>query len=99
MRKAFVMLGLLVFAAAATTSAANACPMCKESIAATGSDPSSEDIQTGMNNARAYNTNILAMIGIMYGSLGVVGYFIYRGVKKNAIYLAQLRAQAPQPQG
>lgn len=51
--------------------------------------PSSED---EVNNApAAYNNSIYLMVGVPYLSLAVVGFFIYRGCKKNAAYFENLR--------
>lgn len=38
----------------------------------------------------AYNLSIYLMLGMGYGSFFVVGFLIYRGVKKNAEYLRTL---------
>jgi hypothetical protein len=35
----------------------------------------------------AYNLSIYLMLGVGYGSFFVVGFLIYRGVKKNAEHL------------
>jgi hypothetical protein len=35
------------------------------------------------------NQSIYLMLGVPYASLFIVGFMIYRGVKKNAAYLAQ----------
>ena len=44
------------------------------------------------------NQSIFLMLIAAYGSLGVVGFRVYRGVKKNAAYLAAQRpAGAPLP--
>ena len=42
------------------------------------------------NSPAAYNRNIYLMLAIPYTSLAVVGFMIYRGVKKNQEYLARL---------
>ena len=43
----------------------------------------------------AYNQSIYLMVGVPYLSLGLVTFFIYRGCKKNAAYLASVR-QSPE---
>jgi hypothetical protein len=42
------------------------------------------------------NQSILTMLAVPYLSLGFVGFFIYRGCKKNAEY-RQALAQAAEP--
>lgn len=66
-----------------------ACPLCKEAI-------STPDPETEVNNLpRAFNDAILLMIGVSYGTLGGVGFLIYRGVKKNQEYFAKLHPDFP----
>ena len=43
-----------------------------------------EDEQTGF--PAAMNQSIYIMLGVPYLTLGVVGFMIYRGVKKNDAY-------------
>ena len=43
-----------------------------------------EDEQTGF--PAAMNQSIYLMLGVPYLTLGVVGFMIYRGVKKNDAY-------------
>ena len=47
--------------------------------------------------ARAYNHSIYLMVGMPYLLLGVVGFLIYRGVKKNQA--ARLASAAAGPEG
>ena len=62
-------------------AAVHACPLCKEAISSGGDDDE-------INNAPlAYNQSIYLMAGTPYALLGVVGFFIYRGVKKNGEHL------------
>jgi hypothetical protein len=35
----------------------------------------------------AYNNSIYLMVGVPYTVLGIVGFMIYRGCKKNAAFL------------
>jgi hypothetical protein len=39
-----------------------------------------------LDNGLAYNHSIYVMVGVPYFSLAVVGFLIYRGVKKNEQY-------------
>ncbi len=43
-----------------------------------------------MQLSAAYNQSIYLMLGVAYGSFFVVGFLIYRGVKKNAEHLRTL---------
>ena len=47
------------------------------------------------------NQSIYLMVSTPYLALGVVGFFIYRGCKKNAAYLRSLQAsdEVPTPGG
>jgi len=65
----------------------SACPLCKEAISASNGEEG-EDL-TALPTA--YNRSIYMMIGVPYLSLMLVGFLIYRGVKKNAAYLEQQR--------
>jgi len=42
----------------------------------------------------AYNASIYLMVGVPYTALGVVGFLIYRGCKKNAQYLKSVAENA-----
>jgi hypothetical protein len=48
------------------------------------------------NMPAAYNASIYLMVGVPYAVLGVLGFLIYRGCKKNAQYRKTL-AQAGEP--
>lgn len=68
-----------------------ACPACSEAIANSngGDDGDVSDFP------RAMNQSIYLMLAVPYTSFAVVAFLIYRGVKKNAEYLAALeRASA-----
>ena len=43
------------------------------------------------------NTNIYVMVSVPYLTLGVVGFLIYRGCKKNAEYLRALQEMGELP--
>ncbi len=75
------------------TPALPACPLCKEAV----SSPGMEDEYDPARSASAYNSNILGMLLVMYVSLFVAGFFIYRGVQKNAEYLAKVQTPASPP--
>lgn len=79
-----------MFALTLAVTPVAACPLCKDAI----STPNPEE---EVNNLpRAFNNSILLMVGVPYLSLGIVGFAIYRGVKKNSEYLAELKAQSKQ---
>jgi|SRR5579862_389566 len=70
-----------------------ACPSCADAPAAAGSeyeDPS--------RNQAAYNNSIYVMVGVPYFSLGLVTFFIYRGMKKNDQFRQALRDHANKQQ-
>ena len=66
--------------------AIHACPMCKDAIAA-----SNQDDEPNLLPA-AFNQSILFMLGVPYTVLGIGGFLIYRGVKKNAAFLEAVKA-------
>jgi hypothetical protein len=71
----------------------HACPSCADAPAAAGSeyeDPS--------RNQAAYNNSIYVMVGVPYFSLGLVTFFIYRGMKKNEQFRQALRDHAEKQQ-
>ncbi len=86
MRKLHLLFALLtIVTALALPTVAWACPSCQEAPAATsgGAD------EQGIGNAAAYNHSIYMLIGVPWLSFGVVGFMIYRGVKKNEAYLQE----------
>jgi hypothetical protein len=42
------------------------------------------------NSPAAYNQSIYLMVAVPYASLGVFGFLIYRGYKKNELYRNRL---------
>jgi hypothetical protein len=52
-----------------------------------------------MREARAYNRSIYVMVSMPYLLLGVFGFLIYRGVKKNQAVKDAARRSAPGPEG
>ena len=51
-----------------------------------------------LREARAYNTSIYVMVSMPYLLLGVFGFLIYRGVKKNEAVKRAARGPAPDPE-
>ena len=47
------------------------------------------------NLPAAYNASIYLMVGVPYTALGFVGFLIYRGCKKNALYLKAQAQEEP----
>jgi hypothetical protein len=43
------------------------------------------------NSPAAYNASIYFMVSVPYAALGVFGFLIYRGCKRNARYIEQMR--------
>lgn len=86
-----ILILLLLGATLAAPLSVSACPLCKEAI-------STPDADGEVNNLpAAYNNVILMMLGVSYSSLGIVGFLIYRGVKKNAAYLARRQNPGAEP--
>ncbi len=80
-----LFLGLALFA----PMTASACPMCKEAI-------SVSDDEEVNNLPAAMNQSIYLMVSMPYLLLGFAGFFIWRGVQKNAAYA---EAMKPRPDG
>jgi hypothetical protein len=71
---------LLVMAVLCAPTALHACPLCAEAIAnakANGNDEETDHFPEAMNQS------IYLMLAVPYSALGIVGFCIYRGVKKN----------------
>src|SRR4051812_15691791 len=80
MHKLFHVLGILSLLTMLTMPAwVQACPSCADAPAATSGSGDEE----GSGNPAAYNNSIYVMVGVPYLSFGVVGFLIYRGMKKN----------------
>lgn len=73
--------------------AVQACPLCTEMVAAAGEE-GAEDTD---NFPAAVNESIYVMVSVPYISFAVVGFFVYRGVKKNREYLDGLEGDAESP--
>ena len=63
--------------------AAHACPLCSEAIATATDGNAAEDVD---NCPKAMNQSIYLMLGVPYLAFGVVGWMIYRGMRKNDEY-------------
>ena len=85
-----VVLGLAVL-----TPMANACPLCKEAVSASGTGGDDDEAN---NWPAAMNQSIYVMIGVPYTAFAILGFLIYRGVKKNSAHFARIQAaQANDP--
>ena len=73
--------GIAALLLAITPLSVSACPMCSEAIIADGVGTGAE-VETN-NFPAAMNQSIYLMVSMPYIALGVVGFCIYRGVKKN----------------
>jgi hypothetical protein len=62
---------------------AQACPSCAEAPGAMGGG---EDEEQSINNPAAYNLSIYVMVGVPYTCLAVLGFLVYRGMKKNEAF-------------
>jgi len=76
----FLLTTALLFVIGTCVPTLQACPLCKDAISSPGGGEDEE-----VNNApAAYNASIYLMVGVPYLTLGVVGFFIYRGCQRNA---------------
>lgn len=76
---------ILILAAVFVLSpAASACPMCADAIANSNSSAGEDDID---QFPAAMNQSIYLMLSVAYMTFGVVGFMIYRGVRRNSEYL------------
>ncbi len=83
-----VMMVMVLFGFSFTANAVDACPLCKDALAANAN----EDVE-GINFPTAMNENIYLMLGVPYLTLVVLGIMVYRGMQKNAAYLDSVQAQ------
>jgi hypothetical protein len=89
-----IIAGLMLTAAALLVPrTAQACPLCTEMVAAAADDPS-EDRD---NFPEAVNQSIYVMLSVPYLCFGIVGFCVYRGMKKNRDYLDGLNGAPEQP--
>jgi hypothetical protein len=63
--------------------AVRACPLCSEAIANSNDKNSKADAD---HFPAAMNQSIYLMLAVPYTAFGVVGFFIYRGMKQNDEY-------------
>jgi hypothetical protein len=89
-RRMFAMIAIGVLALSLAAPAV-ACPLCKEAI-------STPDGDEPNNLPAAYNNSIYMMIGVPYATLGFVGFFVYRGLKKNAEYFEKIHDEIGPPE-
>jgi hypothetical protein len=92
--KSLISFLLLSLALSLSAHPLHACPACSEAIEA--ASPGADDLETN-EFPKAMNQSIYLMVSVPYLALGVVGYLIYRGCKKNAAYLQSLRRIEPSP--
>jgi hypothetical protein len=71
--------------------AVRACPLCSEAIA--NSNDKNNEEETDQFPA-AMNQSIYLMLAVPYTSLAVIGFLIYRGMKRNDEYRKSLVGQA-----
>ena len=73
---------------------ARACPLCSEAIAnSAGND---DDEQT--NFPKAMNQSIYLMLAVPYTAFGIIGFCVYRGMRRNEEYRnAQAAVQGQEP--
>lgn len=70
------------------TASAGACPMCKESVA---NDEAKRDTVAGGPNVLdaglpgGFNTSVYVMLAGFFGSLGLVGYTVVKGIRTAAV--------------
>ena len=81
--KRLLLLLTLTFASLTLAQPAIACPMCSEAVASAAKEETDAD-----NTPAAFNQSIYVMVGVPYTAFCIVGFLIYRGLKKNAAYLA-----------
>lgn len=94
MSSSVIKIAAIVFAVIVFAAPLQACPSCQDAIAAAGLQ---EDGQS--NLPAAYNASIYLMVGVPYLTLGVLGFLVYRGCKKNAEYLEAMGRQRPAQAG
>jgi hypothetical protein len=58
---------------------ASACPLCREAITQTSA---AEEIDR-QREAASYNNSIYLMLGVPFLSVGVVGFCVWRGLRRN----------------
>jgi hypothetical protein len=80
----FTLLALLTVLALPRWSLA--CPSCADAPAAAGSE-----YEDPRNNQAAYNNSIYVMVGVPYFSLGLFGFMVYRGMRKNEAFRQALQ--------
>jgi hypothetical protein len=67
--------------------AVRACPLCADAIANSNDKNSEEEAD---HFPAAMNQSIYIMLAVPYTALGVVGFLIYRGMKRNDEYRKSL---------
>ena len=82
MRTFVLAMILLPFAFSGGPTPVSACPLCKDALAANAD----EDVE-GINFPAAMNESILLMLAVPYSTFVVLGFFIYRGARRNGDYL------------
>jgi hypothetical protein len=88
-----IIAGLLLIAVTLVAPrTVQACPACTEMVIAAGDDADDTD-----NFAEAVNQSIYVMVSVPYAALVIVGFMVYRGVKKNAAYLKAVQETAGAP--
>jgi hypothetical protein len=69
--------GFVLFTVLALAQPALACPACQDAVI----NGSGKDDDDPMREARAYNQSIYLMVGVPYGTLGMLSFLVYRGYR------------------
>jgi hypothetical protein len=67
--------------AVALAGPAAACPTCRDAVAQT----SAADEADQLREAQAYNRSIYLMLAVPYLAVGVVGFLVYRGLRRREV--------------
>jgi hypothetical protein len=76
---------LLILTLAVSTTSASACPMCKDSIANKEGATDLRDAYSanGQNISAGMNYSVYAMLGVLFGTIGLVSTIIVRGIRSS----------------
>ncbi len=89
MRKIMAFLVVFAFHCSAMSNLATACPLCKDALQANADD----DVE-GINFPAAMNESIYLMLGVPYTTLAILGFFVYRGMQKNAAFTERVESRS-----
>jgi hypothetical protein len=76
---------LLILTLASFPASAPACPMCKDSIANKEGTTDLKDAYSasGQNISAGMNYSVYAMLGVLFGTIGLVSTVIVRGIRSS----------------